>query len=60
MIEEAMKKDGTASVANNNGNSSRKGSNFLKRKEKYDPKKALEKGQGTIQAKNIEKKRIFK
>lgn len=32
---------------------------FLKRKEKYDPKKALEKGKGSISMKNINKKRVF-
>ena len=34
--------------------------NFLKKKEKYDPKTAIEKGKGSINLKNIEKKRIFK
>ena len=33
---------------------------FLKKKEKYDPKKAIEVGRGKLSTKNINKKRIFK
>ena len=34
-------------------------SNFLKKKERYDPKKALETGTGKVSSKGIEKKRVL-
>jgi hypothetical protein len=58
MLENAMKNDDAMSQGGGMGHS-KSGSNFLKRKEKYDPKKALEKGKGTVSQKNINKKRIF-
>jgi hypothetical protein len=60
MLENAMTKDHKdgGSKVRNASNSSQKQS-FLKRKEKYDPKKALEKGSANVKERNIDSKRIF-
>lgn len=58
MLEQAMKNDdGTGGMGMQHSQS--QGGNFLKKKERYDPKKALAKGKGTVSQKNINKKRIF-
>lgn len=61
MLDKAMQNDDAMSVGGENMKQSQSvaSGKFLKRKEKYDPKKALEKGKGTVSMKNINKKRIF-
>lgn len=63
MLEQALSKDeggkkGDKKNDKLNKSESQK-SNFLKKKDRYDPKKALEKGKGEISQKNINKKRLF-
>lgn len=63
MLENAM---GTDDVTGQKGASKKnlkksqsQRTTFLKKKERYDPKKAIEKGQGQISNKNIESRRLF-
>ncbi len=58
MLEQAIQDEGNDSKSHM-GKSKSQASQFLKKKDRYDPKKSILSGQGNISSKNINKKRLF-